>query len=646
MSLSKFIRAINRIPDFIEHVKTWGTIDFTGTVSGKNWAECHDPYRKDKNPSAGVYLGSGPGRGYLKRFVNGSREHKIPFFDLAKELNPNLRGKWNDKEVAKYYYELVGMNSNGKIVKAYDYVNLNGRLIYQVCRMDPKSFRQRKPDPEKTDSWIWNMKGVDPLPYHLPELIKHENRTIYICGGEKDVDRLMSLGLTASCNSGGEGNWPSQINKYYKNKDIIIVPDIDSAGEKFGQHVAHELYPIAQSVKIVDLPKNGLPKNGDLSDWFDAGNTIDDLQVLVKKTRPLEKAPLSLNDIPPKSDLPSENEKRKKLEFITLDQIYLEKLQEKPIARGFVEEGEQILLYAPGGVGKSILSLDLALHLAYPYESHSKLWGQFQIPKHRHTIFIQSENSQLATHLRIRKKCAVDLDFKAGLDNVYFPKIHNDVRISGFFDDDWFTFQIVELIKKIEEEKEIKMDCMVIDPLISFHSADENDNSRMRSTLDCIVKVAGACQVTPIVIHHSNKNQEIRGASSIFDWARSIVKIERVKGRTKNRVKLIHEKSNNFPIFKDFIMEMDSNLNFSVVNNEDMLSSKKKKICSRVRDALELCGGRARKKQDLIDKYKTISGIGANTTAHDHINDAVKFDFIKVKYIEDKNGITQPRYDL
>jgi hypothetical protein len=37
-------------------------------------------------------------------------------------------------------------NSAGPhIVKTYDYVNAEGKLLYQVCRYDPKDFRQRRP---------------------------------------------------------------------------------------------------------------------------------------------------------------------------------------------------------------------------------------------------------------------------------------------------------------------------------------------------------------------------------------------------------------------------------------------------------------------------------------------------------------------
>ena len=36
--------------------------------------------------------------------------------------------------------------SNTKITATYDYTDEKGNLLYQVCRLEPKSFRQRRPE--------------------------------------------------------------------------------------------------------------------------------------------------------------------------------------------------------------------------------------------------------------------------------------------------------------------------------------------------------------------------------------------------------------------------------------------------------------------------------------------------------------------
>lgn len=55
-----------------------------------------------------------------------------------------------------------------RIIKTYDYVDETGALLYQVCRLEPKSFRQRRPD--GADGWIWKLGDVRRVLYRLPGL--------------------------------------------------------------------------------------------------------------------------------------------------------------------------------------------------------------------------------------------------------------------------------------------------------------------------------------------------------------------------------------------------------------------------------------------------------------------------------------------
>lgn len=166
--------------------------------------------------------------------------------------------------------------SKAKIVTTYDYHNAQGEMIFQVCRMEPKSFRQRRPDGK--GGWIWDLKGVDSVPYRLPELIEAE--TVFIPEGEKDCDNLRDQGLNATCNPMGAGKWRDDYAPYFKGKQVVILPDNDPPGKAHAQHIARSLHGIAASVKIVELP--GLPEKGDVSDWLKAGGTKEQLLALAE----------------------------------------------------------------------------------------------------------------------------------------------------------------------------------------------------------------------------------------------------------------------------------------------------------------------------------------------------------------------------
>lgn len=173
-----------------------------------------------------------------------------------------------------------------EVGKTYDYIDLDGELRYQVVRMVPKGFAQRRPD--GNDGWIWNLKGVQRILYNLPELVSTEKNYVFVVEGEKDADNLIELGFVATTNSGGAGKWLKDYNKYFKSKDVIIIPDNDDAGRAHGQEVAKNVYNVASSVKIINL--EGLDEKEDLSDWIakDKETSVETLNTLISLTEPLK----------------------------------------------------------------------------------------------------------------------------------------------------------------------------------------------------------------------------------------------------------------------------------------------------------------------------------------------------------------------
>ena len=167
-----------------------------------------------------------------------------------------------------------------RIVAAYDYTDDAGVLLYQAVRYEPKDFKQRRPDPDHPGKWIWNLKGIPRVIYHLPEVKKAiaAGVTIYVVEGEKDVDNAAKIDITATCNVGGAGKWKPEYSEVLRGAKVIVIPDNDKAGRKHAAQVYAALQGIAEIVKIVPLP--GLPDKGDVSDWIAAGGTRDQLEEL------------------------------------------------------------------------------------------------------------------------------------------------------------------------------------------------------------------------------------------------------------------------------------------------------------------------------------------------------------------------------
>ena len=194
--------------------------------------------------------------------------------------------------------------SFGRIVATYDYFAADGVLLYQVVRLDPKDFRQRKPD--GAGGWSWKLGDVVRVPYRLPELLAADPaETVFVVEGEKDVDRLRAMGLVATCNAGGaakpgqRSKWPAGFREFFAGRDVVILPDNDEPGEAHAASVANNLTDggtAVRSVRIVRLPS--LPPKGDVSDWIADGGDVVSLRRLV------DQAPLYTR-IAPRPDLPT-----------------------------------------------------------------------------------------------------------------------------------------------------------------------------------------------------------------------------------------------------------------------------------------------------------------------------------------------------
>ena len=190
----------------------------------------------------------------------------------------------------------LGLLSAGRqarrIAATYDYRDETGKLISQVVRLEPKTFRQRRPakdgdDPARIrDGWCWTVKGTRIIPYHLPEVVEAIGleRPVFIVEGEKDADRLTALGLTATCNAGGAGKWRKEHAAALAGASAIVIPDNDEAGRKHAHEVAASLDGTAQSVRVLDLV--GVHEKGDVSDWLAAGHSVEELWVLASEVPP------------------------------------------------------------------------------------------------------------------------------------------------------------------------------------------------------------------------------------------------------------------------------------------------------------------------------------------------------------------------
>jgi hypothetical protein len=237
-----------------------------GKKKGNGWvAKC--PAHNDDDPSLSIGRGDN-GCAVVHCHAGCSQERVIA---VLNEKNITLNGEERNKA-----------NGSGagkqRIVATYDYVDEQGKLLFQSVRYVPKRFKQRQPD---GSDWKWNLQGVRKVPYNLPAVIEaiSTERIVCVVEGEKDVDNLAKLGITATCNSGGAKKWRDKHSAFLKGADVVVIPDNDLIGREHANIVAKSLAGIAARIRILQFPD--LPEKGDASDWIAAGGTREQLDALV-----------------------------------------------------------------------------------------------------------------------------------------------------------------------------------------------------------------------------------------------------------------------------------------------------------------------------------------------------------------------------
>ena len=182
----------------------------------------------------------------------------------------------------------------GRIVAEYDYCDADGTLLYQIRRDEHKNFPVRRPRPN--GGWINGLGDTKRVLYRLPDLIAADpDELVFIAEGEKDDDRLWDEDLVATTNPFGAGKWfKLSDDSVLDDRNLVIVPDNDGPGRMHALDVAQRRYGRSRTIRILELPGDA----HDISDWFDAGGTKEELLKLAERAPLFDgTAPEHWNDV-------------------------------------------------------------------------------------------------------------------------------------------------------------------------------------------------------------------------------------------------------------------------------------------------------------------------------------------------------------
>jgi hypothetical protein len=301
--------------------------------------------------------------------------------------------------------------NGGKIIDSYHYTTPERAILYEVLRYEPKNFKQRRPDGK--GGHVWNLDGVRRVPYRWPELNEHPSAAVYLTEGEKDCNRLWENGLVATSIQGGK--WTDECVQALAGRRVFILEDNDEAGRIKAHEAAQLLRGVANSVKVVRLP--GLPDRGDVSDWLNAGHTVDELGAFCNAAPewvpgdapvPTANAMVVASNVAVAVGAPKATPAV--VEVITLS-FFADLVEAKPkpwLIKNVIARGECSSWIAPPGKGKSALLTDIFVHGA-----HGLDWRSYRTRAKFGGIYFALERADLVkrrmTAHRLRDSLPADL---------------------------------------------------------------------------------------------------------------------------------------------------------------------------------------------------------------------------------------------
>ena len=431
------------------------------------------------------------------RYADGARE--------ASKIMSSITDKVNDHPYieAKSLTGMYPIYNNSIVIPAYDEQG-NISTIQFIDNDGKKKFLKggRK-------------KGC----YHL---IEGEPDTVYICEGwATGITLSEATGMTVAVAFDAGNLMPvaRNVSKKFPNAIKIVAGDDDHEKEKnVGRQIAEEVArELGLSAVFPDCEKGE-------SDFNDIG---------VERTRDALEKEADLKRFMSKPYDPESYYDLYEYDFLV----------NKWIIRGYVT-----LVVAPPAVGKSTLMTNLAVSCC---SDNDFLKMDIKTGLRCQIINLEDNlghiNNQIAAcrhSYNIKEKDLAERLFVNSTSEEAFHLVETN--------DNSTVHETNKLVELIAEIKNNKIDILFIDPLVSAHGAEENNNMQMDGFMIAIKRIATEGNCAVVLVHHTGKISDPhdqfagRGASAFPAKARVVVNMMSMAGTDASKYGLEEEDANNY----------------------------------------------------------------------------------------------------
>lgn len=440
------------------------------------------PFHDDKEPSFNFNSDTG------EYFCHGcgKKGHIVHFYAKLNSLDTKHDYPKILSAIAKDF-NIPIEETKRQLVKTYDYVDLEGKLIFQVCRYEPKSFSQRRMN--DNGKWIYNLDGIQRVLYRLPEIVKADE--VIIVEGEKDSDSLAVIGFCGTTCPQGAGKWRPEYSDSLKDKNIVLCPDNDNVGREHMTRVGASLKGIAAGLKWLELPD--LPSKGDITDWLKQFQTKEEaaekLSILIEAA-PEYEAPVrhTLEDAIVESS-----------EYLCLA------LPPKLKILDIISEQEIILASGWRGVGKSWFGLSLVDAI-----TRNQSFGMWKTVNSVPCLYVDGEMSAQDAKTRL-KSLNPDPNRKSPL-YIYSDAYANTLGLpkASLMSETWRS-----TMKRILITRGVRF--WVLDNLASLAGGIDENSKRDFDPINAWLLDLRYSGITTLMLHHVGKEGHQRGTSAKED---------------------------------------------------------------------------------------------------------------------------------
>lgn len=472
---------------------------FKQTANGEAMALCPLPAHNDKTPSFHIYdnetkwkcFGCNEG-GNIADLISimELRDPDEVWRELAKDADGG-----NGKSKPKLKAKAKPLSLDYRTSETYEYKDGFGKTLFCVDRQeagDSKKFIQYHVVNGKR---VNNLDGVTRVLYRLRDVMRAE--TVCLCEGEKCVHALESLGYVATTNPGGSSSWKAAYVEWLDGKDIIVLPDMDTSGQKKWLPVVQaSLQGRARTVAVVNMPK---PYN-DIADLLEAEGDEDAHGHLVRLIDGVVKVAKGI-------DLPIYNSQELIDKYMhqikTQPQLELRKwLPSLRKVRGLVP-GDMVSVLAATGGGKTALLQNIAL--AFP--GHTVLWFQIELSAPHLTERISATAERRPCHrVESRAKLGFGPDPAAWAHIWVCPESRLNVE------------KMIELVNSAELKIGRRPDIVMVDYIGLVQGGSGKRYERLSSIAEEFKVLAKSCNVVLFVASQvRRKHEDANDEVGIFD---------------------------------------------------------------------------------------------------------------------------------